>query len=130
MDSLGLEDVSKTAVTQSAQAHRMLQAYELLRSELRAFLKPEHVSAILDEACLAVDAEGEGDPLREMRAVCAARLLDQVGDFLARTALPPLEGPAEDDHPPYAGEDGDEELPTRVYDDPDETRDLRLRRAL
>lgn len=129
MDSLATEDISKTAVTQSAQAHRMLQAYELLRSELRALLRPEHVSAILDEACLAVDSDAEEDPLREMRAVCAARLLDHVGDFLSRTALPPLEGPIEDDHPPYAGEDGDEELPTRVYDDADETRDLRLRRA-
>lgn len=127
MDALDAYEPSETAVHSGSQAQEMLQAYELLRSELRVFLKPEAAASILDEACMAVSAGGCVEPLREMRAIVAARLLDQVGAFLLHTAQGPVAGPDEDDHPPYVGDESEDELPTRHR--PDQTRDHRVHRS-
>ncbi len=120
-----------TAVSSQSKAHEMLRAYEVLRAELSRFLLPKRVSELMDEACLAVDTEGSEDPMREMRAMIAARLLDQVGDFLRVTAMGPVAGPEPDDHPPYVGEDDEDQLPTRYASSRrrEPTRDHRIRDA-
>ena len=79
-------DSGATEIRDENPAHRMLQAYEVLRAELNGLIAQPRLTEMLDEAMRTLSAaERCDDPLREMRAMVAGRLLDYVGQFLVAT---------------------------------------------
>jgi hypothetical protein len=79
------QDSGSTLIGQSAQAQRVFQVYEALRTELEPFLHPKMLSSVLDQAADNVVNQPTDDVLREMRAAVAGMLLDRVGQFLVHT---------------------------------------------